>query len=65
MQFTTYHIVKNFKRLILRSMEKTNLEQLSSGFVVEVRFVSIFAEWSKSWGSMVESVSSGGNDINE
>ena len=39
MQFTTYHIVKNFKRLILRSKEKTNLEQLSSGFVVEVRKV--------------------------
>lgn len=39
MQFTTYHIVKNFKRLILFSMEKTKLEQLSSGFFVEVRKV--------------------------
>ena len=39
MQFTTYHIVKKFKRLILLSMEKTELEQLSSGFAVEVRKV--------------------------
>lgn len=35
------------------------------GFVVEMRFVSIFAEWSKSVGSIVESVSNEGNDINK
>ena len=32
---------------------------------MEMRFVSMFAEWSKSVGSIVESVSSGGNDINK
>ena len=32
---------------------------------MEMRFVSMFAEWSKSVGSIVESVSSEGNDINK